>query len=102
MIIYIFIVKKKKKKKLIKYKSIFIFIYIRCKDEHNLIVNVSNWNIKSLSPDLLSYVYDDIILVSFNRRNQNDFVYDVNLDFINLEKTKYRIDIEKVYIYIFI
>ncbi|ORX55526.1 hypothetical protein BCR36DRAFT_581520 [Piromyces finnis] len=67
----------------------------KCKKEHNLVVNVSNWNINNLSPDLISYIYDDIILVSFNRRNQSNLIYDVDIDFINMKKSKYRIDIEK-------
>jgi len=45
---------------------------------------------------LLSYIYDDILKVSFNRRNQANLIYDVNIDFIQLDKPKYRIDIEKV------
>jgi len=67
----------------------------KSKKEYNLVVSVSNWKIKSLSPDLISYTYDDILQVSFNRRNQTNLIYDVNINFINLKKSKFRINIEK-------
>jgi len=67
----------------------------KSKNEHHLVESVSKWKIKNLSPDLLSYIYDDVLKVSFNRRNQANLIYDVNIDFIQLDKPKYRIDIEK-------
>jgi len=67
----------------------------KSKNEFNLIVAVSQWKIKSLSPDLISYIYDDTLQVSFNRRNQKNLIYDVDIDFTNLEKSKFRIDIKQ-------